>query len=322
MIDLRNCDCMELLATLPDNSVNLIISDPPYFEVKGDFDFIWDSFDDYLSWVEKVVKECKRVLTYNGTVLWYGHAKKIAYSQIILDKYFNLENSLVWEKPDCQAKKGSFEIGRCFTPVTERILMYSNFNQNENDWRNNNATVYYKGFETIRKYIRGEILKVGVNKIAEYLNISNRAVGHWIGKSQWHIPSNDNIDKIKIFGVFLEWEQILKDYEIIRKDYETKHRRFFNNTYKLTDVLKFSQQTSITSKYDHPTQKPEKLTRILIQTCSKENDLVLIPFAGSGVECAMAVLEKRRIVSSEIDTVFFEMALKRIKNVLNQPNLF
>ena len=29
---------------LPDKFANLIIADPPYFEVKGEFDFIWDSF--------------------------------------------------------------------------------------------------------------------------------------------------------------------------------------------------------------------------------------------------------------------------------------
>ncbi len=43
---------------LPDKSVQLIIADPPYFEVKGDFDFIWKSFDDYLKDVEKWAIEC------------------------------------------------------------------------------------------------------------------------------------------------------------------------------------------------------------------------------------------------------------------------
>ena len=83
---------------LPDKSVQLIIADPPYFEVKGDFDFIWDSFDEYLADVEKWAKECKRILADNGTLFWYGSAKRIAYSQIILDRYFNLVNNLVWNK--------------------------------------------------------------------------------------------------------------------------------------------------------------------------------------------------------------------------------
>jgi DNA modification methylase len=44
---------------LPDKSVQLIIADPPYFEVKGSFDFVWKSFDDYLKDVEKWAIECK-----------------------------------------------------------------------------------------------------------------------------------------------------------------------------------------------------------------------------------------------------------------------
>ena len=38
---------------LPDKSVQLIIADPPYYKVKGEFDFIWKSFADYLADVEK-----------------------------------------------------------------------------------------------------------------------------------------------------------------------------------------------------------------------------------------------------------------------------
>ena len=43
---------------LPDKCAQLILSDPPYFRTKGKFDFIWDSFDDYLKDVEKWAVEC------------------------------------------------------------------------------------------------------------------------------------------------------------------------------------------------------------------------------------------------------------------------
>ena len=39
--------------TLPDKCANLIIADPPYFEVKGAFDFIWSDMKAYLQDVEK-----------------------------------------------------------------------------------------------------------------------------------------------------------------------------------------------------------------------------------------------------------------------------
>ena len=109
--------------TLPDKCANLIIADPPYFEVKGDFDFIWKSFDEYLIDVEKWAKECKRLLTDNGTLFWYGHAKRIAYAQIIFDKYFNLLNNLVWDKGSFMGLEESEGL-RSFAPCTERLLMY------------------------------------------------------------------------------------------------------------------------------------------------------------------------------------------------------
>lgn len=62
--------------SLPDNCAQLIIADPPYFKTKGEFDFIWKSFDDYLQDVEKWVLECKRILADNGTLFWYGTLKK------------------------------------------------------------------------------------------------------------------------------------------------------------------------------------------------------------------------------------------------------
>ena len=47
---------------LPDKSVQLIIADPPYFETKGEFDFVWNTFEEYLKDVEKQANECKRLL--------------------------------------------------------------------------------------------------------------------------------------------------------------------------------------------------------------------------------------------------------------------
>lgn len=38
-----NTDCLTLLKSLPDHSVDCILTDPPYFSIKGDFDFIWEN---------------------------------------------------------------------------------------------------------------------------------------------------------------------------------------------------------------------------------------------------------------------------------------
>ena len=62
----KNKDCLEFLATLEDNSVDLVVTDPPYFEiVKDGWDNQWETEEKYLEWCEKWTKECFRVLKPN-----------------------------------------------------------------------------------------------------------------------------------------------------------------------------------------------------------------------------------------------------------------
>ena len=89
-----------------------------------------------------------------------------------------------------------------------------------------------------------------------------------------------------------------------------------------SDVFHFSQESHITKEYDHDTKKPEKLTRFLILTTTRKDDLVVVPFAGSGTECAMSAKEKRRFVGFEITEKHAKMANERAKKILNAPTLF
>jgi site-specific DNA-methyltransferase (adenine-specific) len=75
--------------------------------------------------VEKVAVECKRILKDNGSLFWFGDAKNIAYQQVIFDKYFILENCLIWKKPIVRNMNNS-PMMRHFAKCTERILFYSN----------------------------------------------------------------------------------------------------------------------------------------------------------------------------------------------------
>ena len=309
--------------TLSDKCANLIIADPPYFEVKGDFDFIWDSFDDYLKDVEKWAIECKRLLTDNGTLFWYGHAKKIAYSQVILDEHFELINNLVWEKTDCQTKKGIDDF-RMFAPTTERILMYSN--DNDLSFIMNDQTL----FKSIRNYFLQEKAKCSLSfkEINETcFNSASNGGGMasnilTADKDGWSFPTQEKYEALQKIGICQKpYIDIKMEYDYLKAEYESL-RRPFQNSKKLTDVLRFSQQANITGNYDHETCKPEHLTRTLILTCSRPNDLVVVPFAGSGTECAMAVKECRKTIGFEITEKHAKMSNERVQNILRQPSLF
>ena len=58
---ITTADCMDWIASIPDESVDLVFSDPPYNIGKA----AWDSFeshDIYVEWCLKWIKETSRVL--------------------------------------------------------------------------------------------------------------------------------------------------------------------------------------------------------------------------------------------------------------------
>jgi site-specific DNA-methyltransferase (adenine-specific) len=67
-----NMDCLKGMKLIPDKSIDLIIADPPYYKVKGDFDFIWKNEQDYLKWIMKILKEFNRILKDDGTLMLWG----------------------------------------------------------------------------------------------------------------------------------------------------------------------------------------------------------------------------------------------------------
>ena len=299
---------------LPDKCAKLIIADPPYYKTKGDFDFIWKTFKDYLVDVEKWCLECKRILADNGTLLWYGGSKNIAYAQIIFDKHFNLLNSIVWENTNDHKQQIRFnENLRTFAPTTERILMYSNETYN-----------LTKCVFIIRDYIRSEILKAKGKVILKHVNeaLGTATNGGGVAsaclsldKAEPTMLTKEMYQKLQIWCK----PYLTKEYKELREEYE-KLRRPFKNYLHLGDVIRLPNYE--TSDYEHDTIKPEKLTRILITTCSRENDLVVVPFSGSGTEVAMSAKEKRPFIGYEITKKHAEISQARANKILTEPTIF
>lgn len=306
-------NCNFLLNELPDKCANLIISDPPYFRVKGGFDFAFHSFDHYLQEVDKWAAECKRILKDNGTIFWWGHALKIAYSQIILDKYFNLLNSIVWEKIECHQRRNNIESCRRFSPVTERVLMYeNNFDIDFMGQIHDNPS----NFVEIKNYLRQQKKESGItskdiNRICGVTTVDR----HCFCDSQWIMISEKHYKALGDSTGFFK-----KPYEKLRDEYEKLRRPFYQETLQ-TDVLRFSQQTHISKMFDHPTQKPENLTSVLVNSCSRKGDLVVVPFAGSGTECAMAAKYGRIFIGFDTNEKYCTMSNKRASQFITQPNL-
>lgn len=75
-------------------------------------------------------------------------------------------------------------------------------------------------------------------------------------------------------------------------------------------------------KKAHSTQKPEKLLLNVILSSSKEGDIVLDPFMGSGTTGAVAKLTNRNFIGIEREEKYIKVATKRIADIkpdLNNP---
>lgn len=70
----------------------------------------------------------------------------------------------------------------------------------------------------------------------------------------------------------------------------------------------------------HDTEKPVKLMEILIENSSKQNDIVLDPFMGSGTTGVACVNTNRDFIGIELDEKYFNIAKTRIENA--EKNIF
>src|SRR4029077_10394919 len=69
---------------------------------------------------------------------------------------------------------------------------------------------------------------------------------------------------------------------------------------------------SMPENTDHPTQKPEKLVAKLILASSREGDVVLDPFLGSGTTAVTAKKLRRKYIGIEQEEKYCCLAMKRL----------
>jgi site-specific DNA-methyltransferase (adenine-specific) len=126
-------DCIELMKELPSESVDLIITDPPYFLSndgitcqsgkmvsvnKGEWDKI-NSLNEVDEFNELWLKECQRVLTKNGTIWVFGTNHNIfSVGHTIQKLKFKILNTITWIKPTPPPNLSC----RMFTHSTETII--------------------------------------------------------------------------------------------------------------------------------------------------------------------------------------------------------
>ena len=101
---LENKNCLDYLSTIEDESVDLVLTDPPYFigfdGGKG-WDSQWKTEEEYLAWCKLWTDECVRVLKPNRMLVVWGTLKTdtfLRYKLDILNSYESMhgQNEIIW----------------------------------------------------------------------------------------------------------------------------------------------------------------------------------------------------------------------------------
>lgn len=316
-------NCLELMKQIPDKSVDLVLTDPPYYKIMKN-DWKWDRYDwdiqresiyDRVSFLEKVVIEVKRILTNNWSFFIFGDDKNTAYMQVMIDKYFNLENNIVWRKKNNMTIKWWSKY-RCYCPITERLLFYSNEPRNTN-LNNDMYAENIKIFAPIIEYMIEQKRMIKeyfwfttnsqfddyINKITETTSVVSR---HYFTYSQWIFPTKEIWSKLQKIN-----DQVFrKEYEELRKEYE-ELRRPFKQEKNYTDVWDYNI-ISWDEVVDHPTQKPLEIIKQIINTTSIKWQLVLDPFLWSGTTAVACKELGRNFIGIEKEQKYVDIANKRL----------
>lgn len=252
---IHHANFLEAARSLPDNSFDIAIIDPPYNASKGG-EWKWDqsaglpgfggnwrkvaevwdtmTLSDYFAFTVSWLSEVKRLVRPTGS-FWvhgtYHNAGIINFAMQLLE--VEMINEVIW------FKRNSFPnlSGRRLTASHETILWAHTGRKRQ----------YYFDYERAKAF----------SDTSDRLKEPGKQM-----RTVWDIPNN-------------------------KERSELAHGR-------------------------HPTQKPMRLIRRMIQISARRGDTCLVPFAGSGSECVAAQREGLGFAAYEIEEEFVELARTRV----------
>jgi adenine-specific DNA-methyltransferase len=349
VVELFCGDCLDVLPTLPDNSVDLVLTDPPYFKVKGDaWDRQWDKPAQFLVWLDAVVEQLARVMKPNGSLYLFASPQMAARVECQIAVRLNVLNSLVWRKERGRWNGAGKESLRGYFPQTERIIFAEHYGadniaKGEAGYAAKCDELRGFVFEPLRAYLDGDRERAGVSvrQVAEAFQrkSGSRTVtgmaGHWFGAVQWVLPTRANYEWLRELlnasgGEYLrrEYEDLRREYEDLRREYEDLRREYedlrrpFSVTADVpyTDVWDFPTVQAYPGK--HPCEKPQPLLRHIIEASSKPGAVVLDAFMGTGSTGIACKALGREFIGIEMSPDYHAQAGRRIAATEAQADLF
>ncbi|OHO35435.1 hypothetical protein HMPREF2574_07805 [Streptococcus sp. HMSC034E12] len=308
-INLLHGDCLELMKDIPDKSVDLILTDPPYNIGKAK----WDKIPNYIEWCGKWFIECQRVLKDNGSFYWWQN-DMVQIAQLMEwlrnNSGFVFNSFIAWDKGDFRAlswktpSEGSNL--RSWFNVCEYCLSYTL----QDAYGLNHYLMQEEKLLPVQKYLLEERRKTGLSN-SEIKELLGQNTVHYFSlkASHWRMPSQENYKILQSTGFFgRDYQSLFSEYIEI-KETGRKGRYTHNLDTNHNNVWRSQERNN---GKQHPTQKPNDLMERIIKTSSNQGDTVLDLFMGSGSTGVACKNLNRNFIGIELDDKYFEIAKRRI----------
>jgi site-specific DNA-methyltransferase (adenine-specific) len=290
-------ESLALLKRMPEHSVSLILTDPPYHATKkrniyGDTAFAEDQH--YLDWMAEYSAEWHRILRPNGSLFCFCDSSMAGRLEVQFSRKFNILSHVVWTKPndpgfDGWKGKMKKEALRQWYPHSERILFAEPAVE---------GNLFRSPFALFLRDVRkqaGLTMHDLTAKIGAHGKVNHGgAVSNW--EDGRNTPSQEQYDKI--CAAILETGRVetMPTYEDVIRVFK------MDGTKEFTDVWTFPSVRPYKGK--HPAEKPAAMLEHAIAATTCPGDIVLDCFGGGGSTALAALKLGRRTVAIEIEPVW------------------
>jgi DNA modification methylase len=293
---LIEADALALLARLPDNSVDCVITDPPYGI--GFHDESWDepsTAEAFERWAQAWASQCKRVLKPGGHLVAFGAPRTFhRLTAGVEDAGLEIRDVLMWLHAQGAPKAHKLPGGLAplLKPAFEPIVLAR-------------APLAGTTPRNVEAWGTGA-LNIEASRVNGYWP-AHIAISHAPACTEARCTSDCPARQINTSHPDLRPSRMFFCAKASKREREAGCDKL-----PLESDLLYSRPAPRLRRNIHPTIKPLALMRWLVALVTPPGGLVLDPFAGSGSTGIAAVMEDRMFLGIEREAAYVDIACARL----------
>lgn len=326
-------DCLHILKTLKDCSIDLIVTSPPYFQQRdygnGNFGIGKEETEtEYLDNLSSVFNECVRVIKNTGSIVFNLGDKYLNGNLSLLPYKFAIKaveknnvfliNQLTWAKLNPTPRQEK----RKLIQASEPFFIFAKSKDYHFDLEN-----YLSHLDEINKNGKGKPSENLGKKYVELIENSQLCESEKKRAVKSLEETIQSVHHGEIVGFRMKIRGI---HKLAYGGQEGgRNNQIKNNGFTIIKILGnrmkkdiIESPVEITKDNKHPAVFPTYIVQELIKLLSREGDLVLDPFCGSGTTCVAAKTLNRNYLGIEINPEYVALAEERLADKDLQQELF